>query len=64
MDRQADLAADLFLLNLVITVMAQDNSSTHTCKALQLKMTKWERKGLFLFQLSPYCSEMNPIELE
>jgi hypothetical protein len=31
MDRQADLAADLFLLNRVITVIGQDNSSTHTC---------------------------------
>ncbi|MCA6586469.1 MAG: transposase [Pseudanabaena sp.] len=64
MDRQADLAADLFLLNRVITVIGQDNSSTHTSKAVQLKIPEWERKGLFLFQLPPYCSEMNPIELE
>ena len=38
MDRQADLAADLFLLNRVITAIGQDNSSTHTCKAVQLKI--------------------------
>jgi putative transposase len=64
MDRQADLAADLFQLNRMITVIGQDNSSTHTSKAVQLKIPEWERKGLFLFYLPPYCSEMNPIELE
>lgn len=64
MDRQADLAADLLLLTHAITVIAQDNGSIHTSKAVQLKIPEWQRKGLFLFQLPPYCSEMNPIELE
>ena len=63
-DRQADLAADLLLLTHAITVIAQDNGSIHTSKAVQLKIPEWQRKGLFLFQLPPYCSEMNPIELE
>ena len=64
MDRQADLAKDLLLATHAITVIGQDNGSIHTCKAVQLKIPEWERKGLFLFQLPPYCSEMNPIELE
>ena len=64
MDKQADLAKDLLLLTRAITVVAQDNGSIHTCNAVQLKIPEWERKGLFLFQLPPYCSEMNPIELE
>ena len=28
------------------------------------KIEEWESKGLFLFFLPPYCSEMNDIELE
>ncbi len=64
MDKQARLAADLLIQTKAFTVMDQDNSSVHTCKAVKAKILDWEEKGLFLFQLPPYCSEMNPIELE
>jgi putative transposase len=64
MDRQANLAEDLLLITQAITVITQDNGSIHTCKAVQLKIPEWQHKGLFLFQLPTYCSEMNPIELE
>ncbi len=50
MDLQADLAADLLLITHAMTVIAQDNGSIHTSKAVQLKIPEWQRKGLFLFQ--------------
>jgi len=64
MDRQAELAADLLAQTSAFTVIGQDNCSTHTCKAVKAKIEEWQGKGLVLFQLPPYCSEMNPIELE
>jgi putative transposase len=64
MDYQAELAADLLVQTNAFTVIGQDNCSTHTCKAVKAKIKDWEEKGLILFQLPPYCSEMNPIELE
>lgn len=64
MDKQAELAADLLIHTNAFTVIGQDNCSIHTCKAVKAKLPEWEAKGLFLFQLPPYCSEMNPIELE
>ena len=33
-------------------------------KIVKEKIEEWESKGLFLFFLPPYCSEMNDIELE
>jgi hypothetical protein len=64
MDKQAELAADLLVQTNAFTVIGQDNSSTHTCKAVKAKIKDWQGQGLVLFQLPPYCSEMNPIELE
>ena len=64
MDKQAEIAADILIATNAFTVIGQDNSSTHTCKAVKAKFREWEAKGLVLFQLPPYCSEMNPIELE
>lgn len=64
MDNQAELATDLLMQTKAFTVIGQDNCSIHTCKAVEAKIPEWEEKGLFLFQLPPYCSEMNPIELE
>ncbi len=34
------------------------------CKAVRQKWDEWEAKGLYLFFLPKYCSEMNPIEPE
>lgn len=64
MDKQAEIAADLLIQTKAFTVIEQDNSSIHTCKTVKDKLKEWEKKGLVLFQLPPYCSEMNPIELE
>jgi putative transposase len=64
MDKQAEMAADLLYQTNAFTVITQDNCSIHTCKAVKVKIKEWEEKGLILFQLPPYCSEMNPIELE
>jgi len=64
MDKQAEASADLLIDTGAFTVIAQDNSSIHICKVVKDKISEWEAKGLFLFQLPPYCSEMNPIELE
>jgi putative transposase len=47
-----------------IRVIVQDNGSIHKCKEVQKLWSKWERMGLYIFFLPPYCSEMNPIELE
>jgi putative transposase len=58
------MAADLLYQTNAFTVITQDNCSIHTCKAVKVKIKEWEAKGLVLFQLPPYCSEMNPIELE
>ena len=47
-----------------ITVIVQDNGPIHRCHEVQQLWTKWEDKGLYIFFLPKYCSEMNPIELE
>ena len=45
-------------------VIVQDNGSIHQCIEVQQLWQKWEQMGLYIFFLPPYCSEMNPIELE
>ena len=47
-----------------LTVIVQDNGSSHTSKAVQACVPRWQEMGLYFFQLPPYCSEMNPIEIE
>jgi putative transposase len=47
-----------------IRVIVQDNGPIHRCKEAQKLWPKWESQGLYIFFLPPYCSEMNPIELE
>ena len=60
MDAQAEAAqkAGRIRVNVV------DNGPIHTSKIVKEKIEEWESKGLFLFFLPPYCSEMNDIELE
>jgi DDE superfamily endonuclease len=45
-------------------VILQDNGSLHRSKVTQAEWDRWASKGLLLFFLPPYCSEMNPIEGE
>ena len=47
-----------------LTVVVQDNGSIHTRQLVQQQWERWQQQGLFLFFLPPYCSEMNPIEIE
>ena len=42
----------------------QDNGSIHRCQEVQQLWSSWEIKGLYIFFLPKYSSEMNPIELE
>ena len=47
-----------------LTVVVQDNGSSHKSKAVQQCWEEWESKGLVVFFLPPYCSQMNLIEGE
>lgn len=60
MDNQADAAQKAGRIRVIVI----DNGSIHTSKIVKEKIKEWEKKGLFLFFLPPYCSEMNNIELE
>jgi hypothetical protein len=64
MDEQAKAAAEVLQQTGRIRVIVQDNASIHTSKIAQQKWQHWQAQGLFIFFLPPYCSEMNPIEIE
>ena len=65
MRQQAEIAAEVLAQTGRIRVIVLDNGSIHTSKIVQAEIGgKWEAQGLYLFFLPPYCSEMNPIELE
>jgi len=64
MDEQARCAQQRLAQTGQIRVVVQDNSPIHTSKAVRQKWNEWEAKGLYLFFLPKYCSEMNPIEPE
>ena len=61
MDAQAEAAqkAGRIRVNVV-----DNGPPVHTSKIVKEKIEEWESKGLFLFFIPPYCSEMNDIELE
>ena len=42
----------------------QDNGPIHKSLEVQNQWPSWEEKGLYIFLLPKYCSEMNEIELE
>jgi hypothetical protein len=64
MNWPATRAQRLFQRTGIVTVIVQDNASTHTSKAVRARLPVWQAQGLEFFQLPPYCSEMNPIETE
>ncbi len=64
MDQQAKLAQSQLRRTGKIRVIVQDNGSIHKSQKVQQKWSQWEAMGLYLFFLPPYCSEMNPIEVE
>lgn len=62
MDWIASIAAEQLQNTGRITVVVQDNGPVHTSQQVQYKWSEWQQKGLFIFFLPKYCSEMNPIE--
>ncbi len=64
MEHQAKIAEENLKKYGRIRVITLDNGSIHTSKVVKAKMAEWESRGLLFFFLPPYCSEMNPIELE
>jgi putative transposase len=64
MDMAAHRAAQQFKQTGRITVVIQDNSSVHRSKLSQAQWSRWNKMGLWLFFLPPYCSELNAIEGE
>jgi len=47
-----------------ITVIVQDNSSSHTSQLAREHWQQWQSQGLYLFFLPQYCSQMNQIETQ
>ena len=65
MDCQAEQAQDHLIKSGIITVIVQDRGSIHTSKLVKERQNYyWASKGLYLFSLPSYCSEMNRIENE
>lgn len=63
-NRQAQQAQTRLKRTGAMTVIVQDNASSHTSKLVQQQIPRWQAQGLYFFQLPKYCSEMNPIEGE
>jgi transposase len=40
-----------------------DNAPQHTSEAFKACLPAWEKAGLFLYYLSPYCPELNLIKI-
>ena len=64
MDWEAQQAGIRLASTGCITVIIQDNGSSHTSQVARGKKAEWEQLGLYLFFLPKYCSEMNRIEHE
>jgi len=60
MDAQAETAQPVLAQTGRMRVIVQDHGPIHTSKAVPQKWPEWEAKGLYLFFLAKYCSEMNP----
>lgn len=46
-----------------LTIVIIDNASPHSSKKFESRKTEWEKKGLILYFLPPYCPELNFIEM-
>ena len=64
MDWVAHKAAQTLAQTGRLTVLVQDNGSSHASLVVREQWTRWQAQGLFMFFLPPYCSQMNPIEGE
>jgi len=45
------------------TILILDNASIHKAKIVKEKRKEWEKKGLYLQFIPPYCPELNLIEI-
>lgn len=61
---QACKAAEHLAQTGQVTVIVQDNASSHKSHLVQQHWTQWQEQGLFLFFLPPYSPQMNRIEEE
>lgn len=59
MDWQASLAAQHLDKQGQITVVVQDNASSHKSQLVQQHWLRWQEQGLFVFFLPPYSPQMN-----
>lgn len=64
METLAQKAEETFTQTGRLSVVVQDNGSSHKSEAVQQRWGEWESKGLLVFFLPPYCSQMNLIEGE
>lgn len=54
---------DDFSMNLRrTTVLVMDNASIHHSAAFRLQIPEWESRGLVIYNIPPYCPELNLIE--
>jgi len=40
-----------------------DNAPQHPSQAFKARLPEWEKAGLFLYHLPPYCPELNRLEI-
>ncbi|MBV8883087.1 MAG: transposase [Chroococcidiopsidaceae cyanobacterium CP_BM_RX_35] len=64
MEWQAKEAAERLETTGQITVIVQDNHPIHVSQQVREYWHNWQEKGLYLFQLPKYSSQMNLIETE
>ncbi len=64
MEWQANQAQARLLETGKITVVVQDQASIHVSRQSREKWSEWEDKGLYIFLLPSYSSELNAIEIE
>ena len=62
MDWIAEKAAQTLSASGRLTVIVQDNGSSHTSQLTQQQWQRWQEQGLFPFFLPQYCSQMHRIE--
>jgi transposase len=44
-------------------IVVLDNANIHRGEAMEKKLRQWQRRGLYLYDLPPYSSELNLIEI-
>lgn len=44
------------------TVVVLDNASVHTARKIKELLEVWQKRGLYIFYLPPYCPHLNIIE--